>query len=451
MIKQQAVTAVHRFGYAARPGELMAAQADPQGWLLSQLDSPRFDPRLGNTELAFRSLYAQQQIKKKQQQDQSANMDMDQAMDKGAGNPIRKLHLSLLEDSISQSVTTPQPFAMRLLDFFSNHFSVSASGAPMQALAPLLEREAIAPHLFGRFEDLLIAVEQHPAMLIYLNNEKSFGPDSDFARRRKKVGLNENLAREILELHTVGVDGGYQLEDIQQLAKAISGWSVARVAKDKSTGFMFRAAGHQPGARTIMGVRYTQSGVEQGESVLRDLARHPATARHVSFKLAQHLINDQPPAELVASMVKSWQASDGDLRQVVTALVRHPAAWQPQAEKYKTPREFVVSALRATGVDSLKPRLLVASLSSMGQQPFQAGSPAGFSPLNRAWLGADALIKRIDWVERFCTRLALSPQAVVEQQFAGQLSTATGQAIARAESRQQGLALLLLSPEFQRR
>tara|TARA_B110000003_G_C16653214_1_gene535224 strand:+ start:6376 stop:6969 length:594 start_codon:yes stop_codon:yes gene_type:complete len=194
---------------------------------------------------------------------------------------------------------------------------------------------------------MLIAIEQHPAMLSYLNNEKSFGPGSAMGRR-KKVGLNENLAREILELHTLGVGGGYSLQDIQELAMAISGWSVSRPNKnDEPAGFVYREYGHQPGKRTVLGKKYGQRGTRQGEAILRDIAHHPPTAKYVSFKLAQHLVADQPPEKLVSAMDKTWAKTDGNIKAMVTTLVNHDSAWHVPAQKYKAPREYVVSALRA--------------------------------------------------------------------------------------------------------
>ncbi len=444
----QAMIAVNRFGLGARPGEFQAALPDPRGWLLEQLVSPKFDAGIGSTPSAFQAFQQLNEMKKQRKKTESTKADK-----KGRkANPVRSLHMQLLHDGIKQSINTTTPFSIRLLDFFSNHFSVSAVNNPMRALSPLLEREAIAPKLYGQFEDMLIAVEQHPAMILYLNNEKSIGPQSRMARR-KKVGLNENLAREILELHTLGVDGGYDLKDIQELAMAISGWSVSRPKRESTVGFIYREAGHQPGVRTVVGKRYAQKGISQGESILRDLARHPSTAKFVSFKLAQHLISDQPPEALVSAMTKTWLATDGNIKAVISTLIGHDSAWQPTLQKFKTPREFVVSSIRACdmGTRGRGIRQLVNTLAVMGQRPFNAGSPAGYSALGDAWSGSDALMKRIDWVSRLSLYVKRDPKHIAGQVFGEQLSDNTAQAMARAESRRQSLALLLLSPEFQRR
>ena len=178
-----------------------------------------------------------------------------------------------------------------------------------------MEREAIAPHLFSRFEDMLIAVIQHPAMLVYLDNTKSTGPNSRIGKNNKKRGINENLAREIFELHTLGVDGGYTINDIQELAKAISGWSISFPHDKKKAGFVYRSPQHEPGKRVIMGREYRDLGVQQGRLILVDLARHPKTARFISKKIATHFISDKPSDLLVDDMVDTWVKTQGDLRE----------------------------------------------------------------------------------------------------------------------------------------
>lgn len=442
----QAVIAVNRFGLGAAGTELSDARHDPEQWLLQQLASPVFDKTLGDTESAFKIIadikaYKQQRLK------------TDINGPKVGEAIIKPYRQRLLIDSLEQSVQTTSPFAMRLLDFFSNHFSVTASTQSMAILAPTLERDAIAPNLFGQFADLLIAVEQHPAMLVYLNNERSAGPNSPIGKRTR--GLNENLAREILELHALGVDGGYTLQDIRQLAMAISGWSVNRDNKIHKPGFIFRSKAHEPGVRNILGKSYAAGEVNQGQAVLRDLARHKKTAEFVSYKLAQHLIADKPPQTLVAAMTKTWIKTEGNIKAVVITLVKHAQSWDAEAKKYKTPREFIVSALRAVngskGVDQDLLKVSLRALTQMGHKPFASGSPAGYSQINRDWAGSDALMKRIDWVNFISKRTAYTPQFLAGRIFASQLSPLTVKLLAGAESRAQGLALLLLSPEFQRR
>lgn len=442
----RAMIAVNRFGLGARDGELSSALNDPEQWLLQQLVSPVFDKKLGDTESAFEYIADIKEFKRQRRQTNMKGPKAGEAI-------IKPYRQRLLMDSLKQSVQTTIPFSMRLLDFFSNHFSVSAATQPLAILAPILERDAIAPNLFGQFADLLIAVEQHPAMLIYLNNERSSGPNSPIGKRTR--GLNENLAREILELHTLGVDGGYTLKDIRQLAMAISGWSVSRDNKVHKPGFIFRSKAHEPGVRNILGKSYIAGEVSQGEAVLRDLAVHRKTAEFVSYKLAQHLVADKPPQKLVTAMTKTWIKTEGNIKAVVTTLVKHAQSWEAEPKKYKTPREFIVSALRAVSDEEVTDQNLLKvslrALTQMGHKPFSSGSPAGYSQLNRDWTGSDALMKRIDWVNFVSKRAPHSPQVVANRIFDSQLSPITVKLIAGAESRAQGLAMLLLSPEFQRR
>lgn len=442
---KKAIIAVNRFGLGASGNELSDAKQDPEQWLLQQLVSPVFDPALGNTESAFNVISDIKAFK--------ARRRLNAAGPTVGREIIMPYRQRFLKDSLAFSVNTNSPFAVRLLDFFSNHFSVSSLTQSLTILSPILERDAIAPNLFGKFEDLLIAVEQHPAMLIYLNNEKSVGPNSPIGKKAR--GLNENLAREILELHTLGVGGGYTLLDIRELAMAISGWSVNRENKKQKLGFQFRRPAHEPGTRKVLGRTYTNNGLEQGQDILRDLARHEKTAEFVSYKLAQHLIADEPPQALVAAMTKTWIKTQGDIKAVVSTLVKHAQSWNVDAKKYKTPREFIVSAMRAINGNKVTDQNLLKvslrALTQMGHKPFGSGSPAGYSQLNRDWTGSDALMKRIDWVNFISKRTAHSPQALARRMFDSQLSPLTVKLIAGAESRAQGLAMLLLSPEFQRR
>jgi uncharacterized protein (DUF1800 family) len=287
-------------------------------------------------------------------------------------------------------------------------------------------------------------------MLIYLNNEKSFGPNSRVAKKRK-IGLNENLAREIMELHTLGVDGGYSQEDVIELAKGITGWSVKNPIKERGAGFTFRAHGHEPGSRTLLGKEYSEKGITQGQQMLRDLAINPATAKYVCFKLAHHFVSENPPASLLNKMETTWMKTGGNLKQVMVSLFSADEAWSASAQKFKTPREFVISANRAIALKKIKPKVLFNSLVSLGQQPFTAGSPAGFSDDESDWLGASALMARIDWSTMVSGYLKRSnAEKVMTVSLGDSVSQHTYQSVMRAESRQQAMTLLLMSPEFQR-
>ncbi len=370
------------------------------------------------------------------------------------------------------ATTTDAGFSERLVHFWSNHFAISADKRTASLYAAPMEREAIRPHVFGRFEDLLLAAETHPGMLRYLDNIQSVGEGSVFAargarRRRKpsngdapkrKRGLNENLAREMLELHTLGVDGGYTQTDVTEFARAITGWGTP-LARDFNVGqsvdsaFVFRAAAHEPGARTVLNRRYAEGGVEQGRAVLVDLARHPATAKHLSLKLARHFVADVPPPALVDRMTAGYLGSGGDLRDVYRAMIESDLAWNVDARKFKTPDDFVVSALRASGIDAgVRPEAVVALLRQLGQPPFTPRSPAGFADTAADWTGPDALWKRVQVAHALAQRMPpqhLDPLRVAQDVLGNALDADTTTALRRAESARDGIALLFASPAFQ--
>lgn len=441
-----AVIAVNRFGLGAKPGEIILAKADEKKWLKSTLTNLSFDPSLPGSDAVIEALIQYRMMKREEKSTPSG----EQEMMKKAKNSPRNLARTLIVDGLRQAVSADNSISWRLLDFFSNHFSVSDAGQVMAGLAPTLEREAIAPNLLGKFEDMLLAVVKHPAMLIYLNNEKSFGPNSKQGLKRKK-GMNENLAREILELHTLGVNGGYSQADVIELAKGITGWTVLTSEKSSNRGFTFNANGHEPGKRNLLGKSYPQKGVSQGESMLRDIANHPNTAKYICLKLAQHFISDKPVPSLLTKLEKVWLASQGDIKLVLHALIDAEEAWQPAQEKFKTPREFVISTLRALSITRIKDNYLLFSLTSLGQKPFNAGSPAGFGDEKSDWDGASALMARIDWANAISAMSKVNAEQVMKNSFADTLSKTSYQTITRAESRKQALTLLLMSPEFQRR
>lgn len=474
----QAEIAVNRFGLGARPGDIGTAAQDPRGWLLKQMTPPVFTTQSIGLDDMF-DLYKQRNIARKEAKAASQGNNKKSPQRRAQiqiQRKIKQLATRMTGETLSGGIRSNNALSWRLLDFFSNHFSVSNDNRIMAIVAPLLERDAIAPNIFGRFEDLLLAVIHHPGMLLYLNNEKSFGPESMAVTRKmsrkggSKRGLNENLAREILELHTLGVNGGYRQNDVNELAKAISGWSVQRTqGKGKSTekqkgrlpgkdhsrgkgaGFVFRPYGHEPGDRIILGKTYPEGDIDQGRDILKDLARHPSTAAYVSFKLARHFIADKPSERLVDAMSKRWLETKGNLGDVVTTLVSHPDAWGAEQAKLKTPREFVQSAYRASGLNQWNTDKLLKTLAAMGQEPFEAGSPAGYPDTLEYWSGGTAMLSRVEWAYQFAGTLHQEPEILAAHSLGAQLSKHTRTAIKRAESRQQGITLWLMSPEFQRR
>lgn len=343
----------------------------------------------------------------------------------------------------------------RLVMFWSNHFCIGATKSNMsRIMAGSYEREAIRPHVFGRFEDMLVAAESHPAMLDFLDNRQSVGPNSAAGRRRGR-GLNENLAREIMELHTLGVSGGYSQADVTNLARIITGWTV--VGREGVLGFpgsfAFNVGLHEPGVTPLLGRSYDQPGRAQGVAALTDLARHPATARFIATKLVRHFVADDPPRELVELLAATFRQSAGDLPAVYRALIGSNAAWTAPASKMRSPQEFLIASYRALG---RQPDFgqIAGPLAAMGQPFWQPSGPNGYADTNAAWASAEGIKTRIDVAAgwgRQAANAVPDPRGLSEDILGPILSPETKQAVARAESRPQALALLLMSPEFQRR
>ncbi len=346
-------------------------------------------------------------------------------------------------------------FVERLVVFWSNHFCISANkGGLARMWAGSFEREAIRPHVLGRFGDMLKAVEQHPAMLFFLDNQQSLGPDSRAGKNRNR-GLNENLAREILELHTLGVGGGYSQDDVTSLAHVITGWTYAgRQGQLGTSGtFVFNANAHQPGAQRVMGKIYDANGVAQGEAVLADIARHPSTAKFVAGKFARHFVADDPPPALVARLADVFVRSDGDLKALALALLDSDEAWKAPQGKMRSPYEFLVAAGRLLVQIPNDPGRYLNGLNVLGQPLWSPAGPNGFADSNAAWAAPEGIKLRLDMSAQMASRLAdgVDPRDLLELVAADAASSETRRTIERAESRQQALALLLMSPEFQRR
>jgi uncharacterized protein (DUF1800 family) len=392
--------------------------------------------------------------------------DQAEALKKFLRQTIQQDYLAMNSARLNAALTSPTPFIERLVHFWANHFAVSVDKLPVIGLAGLLEFEAIRPNVLGKFSDMLLAVEQHPAMLVYLDQAQSLGPDS-FAGMRiamrggKQRGLNENLAREIMELHTLGVRTGYSQADVTEFARALTGWTVSGLAQGPAArliggtpgAFQFAPVLHEPGERTIMGKRYAQAGEGQARAILLDLAAHPATARHVSTKLARHFAGDDPPAALVERLTKAYLASGGDLPTLYRVLISSPEPWATRPLKFKNPWEWTVSALRAVGSRELDPKMAAGVLRQLGQGTWQPGSPAGWDDIAASWAGPDALVRRVEIAQRIADKSpsGIDARALAEKLFPGSLSEETRTAVARAESPAEGLALLLVSPEFVRR
>ncbi len=491
MSLQDAAIAANRFGLGARPGDLERIAGDPRGWLRAQLtpettlpaplaalpstaeDEAAFTDWLATLHLtgddaATLKAYAGGQTAMAPAGPDGAAMAPDGGKLSIEQSYIRTLlprYQTALQARIETAATTERPFFERMVHFWSNHFTVSAIKPETIALPPSFERDVVRAHAMGRFEDMLMASSQHPGMLIYLDNYLSIGPNSFIAGhpeylpprlRGRMNGLNENLAREILELHTLGVRSGYTQADVTAFAKILTGWSVKRAREAGGNGSLFRfvAVNHEPGTQTLLGVAYPQGGVEQGEAALKALAKHPATADHIATKLARHFVADDPRPATVAKLSKAFQDSGGDLAVVSGALIDLPEAWAPAPAKLKPPEDYVVSGLRALGGPKLTGRQLTAVLDRMGQKPWFAPGPNGWADVAGEWIGPDPVWKRIEWADAAGKAMAttgLDPAVLAKQTLGLGVSPATLEAIHRAESPAQGLTLLLASAEFQRR
>jgi len=370
-------------------------------------------------------------------------------------NVIQKTFRAEALARLQRAIIADCGFVERLVVFWSNHFCISANkGGLARMWAGSFEREAIRPHVLGHFGDMLKAVEQHPAMLFFLDNQQSLGPDSRAGKNRNR-GLNENLAREILELHTLGVGSGYSQDDVTSLANVITGWTYAgRQGQLGAPGtFVFNANAHQPGAQRVMGKIYEAGGVAQGEAVLADIARHPSTAKFIAGKFARHFVADDPPPALVARLADVFTKSDGDLKALATALVDSDEAWKTPQTKMRSPYEFLVAAGRLLAQIPNDPGRYLGGLNVLGQPLWSPAGPNGFPDSNAAWAAPEGIRLRLDISAQIASRLAdgIDPRDLLELVAADAASVETRRTVERAESRQQALALLLMSPEFQRR
>ncbi len=467
-MKVRTVIAANRFGLGARPGDLEVVDRNPESWLLDQLRGPprmpqdiRDLPHSSIVLIDVQALRREQRQRRKSMEGDSPDMAPVQKY----GKVARGHFMDQVSARYRTAAVSDYPFYERLVHFWSNHFAISVDKQPLPTITGLFENEAIRPNVAGKFVDMLLAVEQHPAMILYLDNQRSIGPNSQVGKRanrrnrQRNVGLNENLAREILELHTLGVNGGYTQKDVTTFAKVITGWSIGgmnesgRFSEGVPGKFEFREAIHEPGTKTVLGNQYKQSGVSQGEAVLRELAAHPSTATFLATKLARHFVADEPPLTLVDEMADTYLESGGDLSAVYGTLIQADEPWREIHAKYKTPHEFVISTFRAFDHVPRDGRFVVQALDLMGQSVFKPGSPEGWPDTAQQWGGADGLYKRIEWCNTVARAVGSKarPADLGDAILGPAMQPHTRKSIARAESGVQGLTLLLASPEFQRR
>jgi len=516
---QAALIALNRFGFGARggaSGDLINAASDPRGFVKAELARPngvlleapglQSTPQLGQAVFAYQDQVKQAREAAKETAkaggpaetpaqapaDQTPglrrNLSLNAAAEitgqmaeakptentaksetmqpnaatppaaKPAPQPLNVIQKTFRAEALARlqrATLVDCGFTERLVVFWSNHFCISASKGELARIwAGSFEREAIRPHVLGRFADMLRAVEQHPAMLFFLDNQQSLGPDSRAGQNRKR-GLNENLAREIMELHTLGVGGGYTQGDVTSLARIITGWTFAgRQGQLGAPGsFVFNVNAHQPGPQVLLGKTYDAAGLAQGEAALADLARHPSTANFIATKFARHFVADDAPPVLVARLRDVFVKTDGDLKALATALVDSDEAWKAPLTKMRSPYDFLVASGRLLARVPEDPGVYLNGLNLLGQPLWSPAGPNGFPDTSAAWAAPEGMKLRLDIAAQIGARLGnnIDPLDLLEFAAADAASTETRRTIERAESRQQALALLLMSPEMQRR
>ncbi|MBX9745385.1 MAG: DUF1800 domain-containing protein [Hyphomonadaceae bacterium] len=486
-----AALAAHRFGFGPRPGELRVIAGDPRGWVKGQIGRQATLPApiaaLPSAEddlLAFGRWLVRRRL------NNGNGARIEERAERQGITQEELQRLSVEEDFVENfrarvtravaarleaALTSQTPVHERLVHFWGNHFTVSAAKPAAVALPPSFEKDAIRPHVGGRFADMLLASTKHPGMIVYLDNWLSVGPASRIGRNPNRgrrlpgggrpTGINENLAREVLELHTLGVNGGYTQNDVQALAAIITGWTYERprlrdlvndnpLSRNGLQLFEFDADAHEPGPKTLLNRTYPQTSVAQGEAALGDLARHPSTARFIATKLCRHYIADTPPPAAIERVERAFRDSDGDLRETMEALVDSDEAWEAPFAKFKRPEEYAISVLRAANVRDLPPGAGIAALAAMGQRPYSAPGPDGWADTADAWLTADLVMKRIEFAQAYAERIGradVDPVQLGQACLGASMSDETETAIRRAESPVQGFALLFGAPEMQRR
>ncbi len=376
---------------------------------------------------------------------------------------LGRMMVADLQSRIIRAVDDPIGFGERLVQFWADHFTVRPAGAGQNPLAVAFVDEAIRPHVNGRFEDMFFAADTHPMMLVYLNQTSSRGPNSIAAKRNrnKALGLNENLAREAMELHSLGVGAGYSQKDVRQLAELLTG-----LAFTPADGFSYRPQLAEPGAESVLGESYgggRRGGLDDIRSALTDIARRPETAQYISRKLAVHFVSDDPPEDLVRDLTGVWQASQGDLPQVYRVLVTHPALAETLRQKVRQPFDYLVACYRALGITGERiaalehpqnARMTFDPMTAMGQPWARQNGPDGWPEDSQAWIAPQLLAARINWSLRMPRQMLddmPDPRRLLETTFRGTQSDQLAWAVPKAESAAEGVALILASGDFNRR
>jgi uncharacterized protein (DUF1800 family) len=445
--REKAVHILNRLGFGPRPGDVdKVLESGVNAWIERQLFPERIpDPlvttklgKLPTLEMSTEDLFntferplrearreKKRELNAKEDAGQSAEISDSDLAKMRERIPAEKRPRRVVEElaaaRVLRAAYSERQLNEVMVDFWMNHFNVYAAKGLDRVFLTSFERDAIRPLIWGRFEDLLLATAKSPAMLFYLDNARSTaagdqrpsrpmrgglrraffarGDESAAPKKKASSGLNENYARELMELHTLGVDGGYTQKDVTELARLLTGWSIARRGGEPG-GFVFRPAVHDIGAKTVLGNSFPPGGgMEEGERMIRILARHPATARHIAFQLCQRLVADDPPADLVARVARKFTATDGDLRQTVRSIVGSPEFFDPKyyRAKIKSPFEYAVSALRAAGGETDGALPIARAIAQMGEPLYLCQPPTGYSNVSSAWVNTGALVARLNF------------------------------------------------------
>ncbi|MES2016276.1 MAG: DUF1800 domain-containing protein [Pseudomonadota bacterium] len=440
---QQALHVLNRIAYGPAPGDVArVAQMGAARYIESQLDAAALPYPAALNErlaaLATPNLATGAALARFVELRRDARNEEPGAKQRRADG-YREMVRETDQARLLRAIYSPRQLEEVMVDFWYNHFNVYANKGSGRATVASYERDAIRPHVFGLFRALLGATAKHPAMLFYLDNQLS-----------KAGALNENYARELMELHTLGVDGGYTQKDVTELARMLTGWTYEpRALILRGESFRFDARRHDQDPKTWLGNTVTQRGQAEGEYALDVLARHPSTARHVSYQLAQYLVQDAPPPALVERMARTWHDTDGDLRAVLRTLLTSDEFMAPAAigAKFKTPYQYVVSAARAGGaaLDDVGP--LLGALNQLGMPLYGCATPDGYKNTEAAWLNPGALTRRIAFASSAGARL----DAVQLDDVIGAAISARTRALVAANPAPLRAAMLLGSPDFMQR
>ena len=484
-VEERAAHALNRLAYGPRPADAAAIAQQGAGPWLDQFLADQLEPRrlalpvalterlaglevlrLDQSELISRyreAIKAVREAKRESAQGMAVEADAANAV----REKVRPLVAQAATARLARAMQSPTQLEEVLVEFWFNHFNVFAGKGPVSVLVADYEGRAIRPYVLGRFRDMLGATAKHPAMLHYLDNERSvvagyqppaaarrYLADKPELKARVATGLNENYARELMELHTLGVDGGYSQRDVTELARILTGWGIdQRKALLGGTGdlFHFDINKHDPGDKIWLGQTVASNGQAEGERALDVLAAHPATARHIAFKLAQAFVADEPPARLVGRLSETFKTTGGDLKAVTRTLIQSEEFWSREAAgaKFKSPYQYLISSLRAVDAPLTNPAVLLQALAQSGQPLFGAATPDGYKNTAAAWRSPEALTQRVQLATTLSSRIGLKPEALLNT-LGASVSEATRKTLS-AEPMGQQVALLLASPDFMRR